>query len=190
MSNDPSSQAYLIKIYFEGVNFIYMFKCMCGRDFDSKQSRAAHYKFCEVYRNYNGLGVAPRPFINKEGINPGYGWNRGLTQDTDERIKRQAEKCKERYKSTAQPYKGVKWEKNNYQNHRKVMESHINRDILPQEVVHHIDGDTQNNNIDNLMLFDSKSSHAKYHACIRYGKEYKLIKKDNGSYICEVLNNK
>ena len=52
MSNDPSSQAYLIKIYFEGVNFIYMFKCMCGRDKEYKLIKKDNGSYiCEVLNN-------------------------------------------------------------------------------------------------------------------------------------------
>ena len=47
--------------------------------------------------------------------------------------------------------------------HRYVMEQYLQRKLLLSEVVHHIDGDTNNNNINNLELFDSKSAHLKFH---------------------------
>lgn len=48
--------------------------------------------------------------------------------------------------------------------HRLVMEEKIGRYLKRSEVVHHIDGDTMNNDIDNLILFKSQSEHSIYHA--------------------------
>jgi hypothetical protein len=43
--------------------------------------------------------------------------------------------------------------------HRLVMESHIGRYLSPDEVVHHIDENPNNNSIENLELFRSQSEH-------------------------------
>lgn len=43
--------------------------------------------------------------------------------------------------------------------HRLVMEAHLGRLLLRREVVHHIDGDSLNNAIENLQLFDSNGTH-------------------------------
>jgi hypothetical protein len=51
--------------------------------------------------------------------------------------------------------------------HRLVMEQFLGRYLEPAEVIHHIDGDTTNNNIENLMLFSGTGSHLKYHALLR-----------------------
>ena len=43
--------------------------------------------------------------------------------------------------------------------HRLVMAGKLGRELLPTEVVHHIDGDKTNNDEDNLVLFESHKAH-------------------------------
>lgn len=38
--------------------------------------------------------------------------------------------------------------------HRKIMEEHLGRELLPEEDVHHIDGNRQNNTLGNLIIVD------------------------------------
>lgn len=47
--------------------------------------------------------------------------------------------------------------------HRLVMEEFLNRYLLPEEVVHHINGIPNDNRIENLMLFANNGEHRKYH---------------------------
>lgn len=48
---------------------------------------------------------------------------------------------------------------NRVREHRLVMEKNIGRYLLPNEVVHHIDGNKQNNSIENLKLYSSNGKH-------------------------------
>ncbi len=60
-------------------------------------------------------------------------------------------------------YKSRKVNGKNVGEHRLVMEKHIGRKLTKKEVVHHIDGDKSKNELDNLMLFPTKSAHTRYH---------------------------
>lgn len=54
--------------------------------------------------------------------------------------------------------------------HQLVMEKHIGRYLRKNEVVHHCDGNKQNNNIENLMLL-TNSDHIKLHAILNRSKK-------------------
>jgi len=64
--------------------------------------------------------------------------------------------------------------------HRMIMELSLGRGLTKTEVIHHIDGDKSNNNIENLICCDSPRSHNKIHTkmeifveqLIREGKVY------------------
>lgn len=56
-----------------------------------------------------------------------------------------------------------KFKDTNISVHRWMMEKKLGRKLRRGEVVHHIDGNKLNNNINNLMLFSSQTKHYAYH---------------------------
>lgn len=74
-------------------------------------------------------------------------------------------------KPGCKPYKWVKAPKNHpfatknglIQEHRLVAEQLVNRHLFENEVVHHIDGNTLNNNVANLMIFATAREHNAFH---------------------------
>jgi NAD-dependent dihydropyrimidine dehydrogenase PreA subunit len=48
--------------------------------------------------------------------------------------------------------------------HRVIMEQHLGRELTSQEVIHHRDGNKQNNAIENLEIISSGALHRKMHA--------------------------
>ena len=63
--------------------------------------------------------------------------------------------------------------------HRLVMEGHIGRYLTSEEIVHHIDGNTHNNLIDNLEL-TNRSIHISRHMM---GNKYRLGKEPSNKRI-------
>ena len=51
--------------------------------------------------------------------------------------------------------------------HILVVEKFIGRELFEGEVIHHIDSNKQNNNINNLMLFPNQAAHAHFHRQIK-----------------------
>jgi hypothetical protein len=47
--------------------------------------------------------------------------------------------------------------------HRIIAEQYLGRELLPKEIIHHIDENKHNYDIENLALFSSQATHAKAH---------------------------
>jgi hypothetical protein len=69
--------------------------------------------------------------------------------------------------------------------HIIVAEERLKRGLKDGEVVHHKDENKLNYKRNNLMIFDNKSSHSTYHACIRYNRDM-ILAQVNGVWHCEM----
>lgn len=65
-------------------------------------------------------------------------------------------------------------------------EEKLKRQLLPKEVVHHIDHNRNNNSYENLIIFSTQEDHGRFHATDE-NKNY-LIQNPNGSYSCPIEN--
>ena len=59
-------------------------------------------------------------------------------------------------------YKAIKVNGVKYDEHRFIMEQHLGRKLASDEVVHHKDGNKQNNSIENLVIMP-RSEHSREH---------------------------
>ncbi len=80
-----------------------------------------------------------------------------------------------RFYAPKHPFKG---QDNYVSEQRLVMEKELGRYITLTEIVHHLDLDRSNNNIDNLHLFESNSEHSSYHRFL-----FSLVKNITGGKI-------
>jgi hypothetical protein len=79
--------------------------------------------------------------------------------------------------------------------HRLVMEKHLGRKLKKKEVVHHINGDTKDNRIENLALFESSGAHTRLKgvpwlsmpSCLRRWKILRLIRSRACAELLEAL---
>ncbi len=65
-------------------------------------------------------------------------------------------------------------------------ENMLKRFLKPNEIVHHIDFNKNNNDINNLWVFGDNKDHCNYHAAIKNNLEY-ILKKEQGVYYCKLL---
>lgn len=74
----------------------------------------------------------------------------------------------------------VRADKNGYvYEHYLVLEKMLGRPVLPPETGHHLDGNKQNNDPKNLVLFATRGMHTRFHRWLqRLEKAFKTLRED------------
>ena len=95
------------------------------------------------------------------------------------------------YIETYDPSNHLSTKNGTYYQHRSVAEQEVlSAQMPPKAVVHHRDNQRDNNSPDNLLVFDSRSSHARYHKMIEHNNDnYFLRQNEDGTTSCISLIN-
>jgi len=120
--------------------------------------RGKNYCIRKFYNNHKNLGINHHNFGKLKGSNNPF-WKGGKWQDEDG------------YWHIRVPNHPFKDKSGYVLRHRLVYEEYYNCILLPWIEIHHIDKNTENNNIENLMPV-TKSEHIRIH---NKGNEYRMI---------------
>jgi hypothetical protein len=133
----------------------------CGKEFTAYKSKKRQYcsyscgREC-TQRESTKQKISKSLILKNLVGEKAYGWKGGITEHRGY----ESVTCKSHPYSTTTGY---------VRKHRLVVEYCIGRYLYNNEVIHHLDGDTHNNNIENLMLL-TRSDHARLNCLIRYDR--------------------
>ena len=121
----------------------------CGKEFYRYKYEILKHTFCsrECSRGY----LSRKMTAMNQDLNPSR-----MREETKEKISRKHKEIKSRSSDSYEKTHGR-------HTHRVIVEQILGRPLAPGEVVHHIDGNKQNNNPDNLMVLQNQALHAALH---------------------------
>lgn len=105
--------------------------------------------------------------------------------NADELLDNKVDKRVTYYKTGKKPYKKVTVNGRQLMEHRAIMAKILGRDILPDEVVHHKDGNKLNNSPENLTVI-KKSDHSKIHCAGLIARRRPVAQMDKNGNVLKV----
>lgn len=123
----------------------------CGGEAAKKKTRASWPSEDEMRRLYEDEGLTDKEIGARFGHS--YQWALTIRQAYGIEGRARPKPASPRVQANGYVRLGDEWE------HRVVAAEKVGRALLPGEVVHHIDGDPQNNDPDNLVVYPSHSEH-------------------------------
>lgn len=142
----------------------------CGKEVYRRPSLLKRTKFSSCSKScsmvINNKGRIP---WNKGLKGSQVAWNKGIENPSILLDKHPSWKGGRNKMSTG--YIRIRTVNKDYQlEHRVLIENKLGRKLLPSEVVHHIDFNKANNDLENLLVFDNQSAHIKHHQQLK--KQY------------------
>jgi len=142
-------------------------KCKhCGHDDEMHQDidvpMKCHQCKCEKFEGSEpseDVDMTKYPYFAKE--------KKGLFGENARAWKGGIRKTRDGYLEIYSPHHPNKNKNNCVLEHRLVMERYLGRFLTKKEVVHHIDKNKENNDIENLELFSSVGTHTQTHHIVR-----------------------
>lgn len=134
----------------------------CGKSFNRRKGNEKTARFCsrQCVTDWKKIYVFPfhkAPWLSELNRIPGR--NAEISRET---AKQRGIKQRGAIRTNGNSYLKA----DNRHIHRQIMEAAIGRKLVFNEVVHHIDGNKKNNNIENLIIL-SRAEHSRTHALNR-----------------------
>ena len=161
---------------------------MCNNIFNIRISEKKIFCCKECYNKYNEIKreQAYNNLINKQKNKKEKQANNKIQVKKQKNKQSKINKQIIKKKQNINPYNYITIKKGNILEHRLIMENYLGRKLLYNEIVHHVNGDTKDNRIENLQLM-TKSEHTLLHKkdiikyiiikCKRCKKEYNMREK-------------